>query len=133
MLITVVSAGGRYGSEAPMLVVPLIASPTPVPDDEIVGSTVMLENGGCAAHASNSGVKSDEPFSVSVTEPEGGFSRPFSVFSSDVNEGTLLFFATTFLVAAPDTGARDSESAIAPATAPVESAAARTLCREVPS
>src|ERR1700760_4641833 len=122
MLITVVSDGGRYGSEAPMFAVPAIASATPVPDEEIVGSIVMFENGGFAAQAWNSGVKSDDPFSVKVTELDGGVSRPFKVFSSDVNDGTLLFFGATTLVVAPETGARDSDSATAPATAPVESA-----------
>ena len=61
-----------------MFVVPAIASETPVPDDEIVGSIVMLENGGVIAHSWKSGVNSDEPCSVTVVEEDGGVSSPFS-------------------------------------------------------
>jgi hypothetical protein len=132
MLITVVSVGGRYGSDAPMFVVPAIASATPVPEPDDVGSIVIVENGGDAAHAWNSGVKSEDPFSVIVVDEEGGVSRVFNVFSSEVMEGGDDF-AVTALVAAPDSGAKDRDSATALATAPVESAAMRTPRRRVAS
>ena len=94
---------------------------------------VMLENGGAAAQAWKSGVNNDDPFSVIVVDDEGGVSSVFKVFSSDASDGGAAFATTRAFVVAPESGAKDKESATAPASAPVESAAMLILCRRVPS
>jgi hypothetical protein len=124
MLITVVSLGGRYGSDAPMFAVPAIASATPVPDPEEVGCSEIELYGGLAAHSWKSGVNSEEPFSVNVVDDEGGFSRPFRVFSRADSVGVDDFGDDT-CETAPETGASAKVSAIAPAATPAETATNR--------